>query len=145
MDCTLFILPLGTPLFTSLHLWYTETYPLCLFNMLCFLWNIYSIQSVVISYLWAHNHFRCTFHRGALILRFSLYLFMYLPNFPPPMYSFYCFITLPSILLTIIPPINLFTSLPLPSFIIEMLNFRRPQPFKKLFLWVVNDARAFYI
>lgn len=61
----------------SLHLPYTESYPFCLFNMLYFLWNIYSIQSVVISYLWAHNYFGCTFHRGALILWFSLYLFMY--------------------------------------------------------------------
>lgn len=65
----------------SLYLPYTETYPLCLFNMLCFLSNIYSIQSVVIFYLRSHNYFRCIFHTGALTLWLSsiYYVLTYLP------------------------------------------------------------------
>lgn len=111
---TVFILPLEMSLF-FFYLLYTEIPSIWSFSMCYpFLWNMFFYSTIVILYLWyfvilylwTHNYFRCIFHKGAFIFWFSLYLFVYLSNFPPSTY-FYCLVTW-SILLTLLPLINLF-------------------------------------
>lgn len=84
---------------------YWNTIHFKLFNVLSLsMKHVFLVNHCDIS-LWTHNYFRCIFHKGAFIFWLSIYLYMYLPNFPPSTFLLSCYL---SVLLTLLLLISLF-------------------------------------
>lgn len=118
-----------------------KPHPFSVFGVLSSLKHLFSIQPVLLSYLWTHRYFGCTFHRETFTFWLTyIYLCTYLLSLPQCI--FYWRITSVFVVLTLLLSINFFAPSQFLNWIAKFCktaNFQRNH-----FLGMINEACAFY-